>query len=399
MPSTAIVWLRRDLRVHDHPPLVSALAAHERVVPVFVLDPVLLRGRFASGPRTAFRLECLRELDDALRARAATAESRPATFAEAPLTAARSPGLLPAAVMLLLRLSVPSDRAFELTRMLDRMPGVHRLVATPALDQAVVVVTGEVDSAATDSVVDAMHAAEVPPANFMLGRLDVVAPSGGRKVAQEEFSWYEVLGEARRTSYPFARYFTLMAVAGAIASVGVMENNGILIVGAMAVSPDLLPVCAMCVGLVGRRWRLAWRSFTTLALGLLFAAVVAGLFTALLDVTDLEPQLRAQPIGGIGTLVSGVDQFTVLIALAAGIAGMLSFQTRASAAVGVAISVTTIPASAFVGVAIALGIPNQAWSALAVLGINVAALALSGTATLLVERRAHAALQRRHAHR
>ena len=67
--STAIVWLRRDLRVHDHPPLVAALAAHDRVIPAFVLDPVLLNGRFASGPRTAFMLDCLRELDGALRER------------------------------------------------------------------------------------------------------------------------------------------------------------------------------------------------------------------------------------------------------------------------------------------------------------------------------------------
>src|SRR5215217_5674909 len=69
MSSPAIVWLRRDLRVHDHPPLVAALAAHDRVVPVFVLDPVLLSGRFASAPRTAFLLDCLRELDGALRER------------------------------------------------------------------------------------------------------------------------------------------------------------------------------------------------------------------------------------------------------------------------------------------------------------------------------------------
>jgi len=67
--STAIVWLRRDLRVHDHPPLVAALAAHACVIPAFVLDPVLLTGRFASAPRTAFMLECLRELDAALRER------------------------------------------------------------------------------------------------------------------------------------------------------------------------------------------------------------------------------------------------------------------------------------------------------------------------------------------
>lgn len=299
--------------------------------------------------------------------------------------------------MLLLRLSVSSDRAFEVSGLLDRMPGVHRLAATPALDDATVVVTGEVDSAATDTVVDALLDAHIPPSDFTLGRLEVVAPTGGRRVAQEEFSWYEVLGEARRTSYPFARYFALMAVAGAIAAIGVMENNGILIVGAMAVSPDLLPVCALCVGIVGRRWRLAWRSFSTLVLGLLFAAVVAGVFTALLEMVDLEPRLHAESVSGIGTLVGGVDQFTVLIALAAGIAGMLSFQTRASAAVGVAISVTTIPASAFVGVAIALGVPDRAWTALAVLVINVVALALSGAATLLVERRAHAAIERRHA--
>ena len=69
MTSTALVWLRRDLRLHDHPPLTAALAAHERVVPVFVLDPALLHGRFASGPRTSFLLGCLRELDAALRER------------------------------------------------------------------------------------------------------------------------------------------------------------------------------------------------------------------------------------------------------------------------------------------------------------------------------------------
>lgn len=69
MGSTAIVWLRRDLRLHDHPPLVTALAVHDRVVPAFVFDPALLRGRFASGPRTAFLLDSLHELREALRAR------------------------------------------------------------------------------------------------------------------------------------------------------------------------------------------------------------------------------------------------------------------------------------------------------------------------------------------
>jgi deoxyribodipyrimidine photo-lyase len=69
VPTTAIVWFRRDLRLHDHPSLHRARREHDRVVPVFVLDPALLHGRYRSGPRTAFMLGCLRELDAALRER------------------------------------------------------------------------------------------------------------------------------------------------------------------------------------------------------------------------------------------------------------------------------------------------------------------------------------------
>ena len=66
---TALLWLRRDLRIHDHPALRAALDAHERVVPVFVLDDALLHGRHASGSRTQFMLECLADLDGSLRQR------------------------------------------------------------------------------------------------------------------------------------------------------------------------------------------------------------------------------------------------------------------------------------------------------------------------------------------
>ena len=65
---------------------------------------------------------------------------------------------------------------------------------------------------------------------------------------------------------------------------------------------------------------------------------------------------------------------------------MLSFETRASAAVGVAISVTTIPASAYLGVAIGAGGSGDALGALVVLAINVSLLILSGSLTLVVQR-------------
>lgn len=49
--SVALLWLRRDLRVRDHPALRAVLERPDSVVPVFCLDDRLLHGH-SSGPRT-----------------------------------------------------------------------------------------------------------------------------------------------------------------------------------------------------------------------------------------------------------------------------------------------------------------------------------------------------------
>ncbi len=67
--TTAILWFRRDLRIHDHPALEAARQHADSLVPVFVLDDRLLHGRHASGPRTQFLIECLTDLDAALQQR------------------------------------------------------------------------------------------------------------------------------------------------------------------------------------------------------------------------------------------------------------------------------------------------------------------------------------------
>jgi uncharacterized hydrophobic protein (TIGR00271 family) len=194
-----------------------------------------------------------------------------------------------------------------------------------------------------------------------------------------------VLGVARANARPLARYLLLMAVAGVVAALGVITGNAILIVGAMAVSPDLLPLCSTCVGLVARRWRLMRRALGTLLIGLVLVGTVAGVLTFLLTLTGLIPNDLVLGKGGLKGLAT-TDYSTVLIALAAGVAAMLSFETRASAAVGVAISVTTIPASAYWGVAVGTGEARSAEGALLVLAVNVCLLIVSGSATLAVQR-------------
>jgi deoxyribodipyrimidine photo-lyase len=58
---TAIVWFRRDLRMHDNPALAAAARA-QRTVPVFCFEPGLYAGRHRSGNRNAYLRACLEEL-------------------------------------------------------------------------------------------------------------------------------------------------------------------------------------------------------------------------------------------------------------------------------------------------------------------------------------------------
>jgi hypothetical protein len=82
-----------------------------------------------------------------------------------------------------------------------------------------------------------------------------------------------------------------------------------------------------------------------------------------------------------------VSAETIVVALAAGVAGMLAVETRASMGVGVAISVTTIPAAAFLGVAAGVGQFAKSLGALGVLGTNIAMMLLGGSIALAVQRR------------
>ena len=147
----------------------------------------------------------------------------------------------------------------------------------------------------------------------------------------------------------------------------------------MAVSPDLLPICAACVGIVAGRARLVRRALVHAAarnpdhLGGGGGASPGGCRRWASSPGDF--QVHDSALHGL----AHIDYSTILVALAAGVAAMLSFETRAASAVGVAISVTTIPASALFGVSLGLGEVSVSWGAAGVLGVNVGLLLLSGT--------------------
>ena len=64
--SLGVVWLKRDLRLHDHAPLVSA-ALRGPLICVYIVEPSLWATPDAARQHYGFVLESLRDLYRALR--------------------------------------------------------------------------------------------------------------------------------------------------------------------------------------------------------------------------------------------------------------------------------------------------------------------------------------------
>jgi uncharacterized hydrophobic protein (TIGR00271 family) len=287
--------------------------------------------------------------------------------------------------MLQLRVYGDSGRLTALADRLDSLGGARHVSVLESRAGRASVLTADLRAEAGDPALATLEELGVPPDDVSLFRLDTITQETGTGEASA-LIWADVLGQARAQARATARYLVLMAAAGVIAALAVVNDSPTLIVGAMAISPDLLPVTATCTGLVFRRPRLVRRGLTALVVGLAVAGLLAVVVGVLLDQLDLLPQ--GFSLHEFSAAQTHVNTTTILVAFAAGVAGMLAVETRASAAVGVAISVTTIPATAYLGVALGIGELRTSLSALAVLAVNVALMLLGGSLALLVQRAA-----------
>lgn len=293
--------------------------------------------------------------------------------------------------MLALQLYVPIAALHGVLSELAAQQGVGHVVrAGDTVGGDLVLVTADVTSGVVDSLLPRLIAAGVSGEEIAVVHGESSRPFGTSRQGDlpawsgSALAWTELAMASRQYARAVPQYLVFMLCAGVIATFGILTRNTILIVGAMAISPDLLPLCATCVGIVDRRGLLALRAFVALVVGLAVASLAAYIVALLLRVGGYPPANGSLGEGGLGVLPS-VNVATILVAFFAGIAGILSFETRSSSAVGVAISITTIPAAAFVGAAAAVHDPDAS-GALAVLAANIALLLVAGSLTLLLQR-------------
>jgi uncharacterized hydrophobic protein (TIGR00271 family) len=182
-------------------------------------------------------------------------------------------------------------------------------------------------------------------------------------------------------------FYVLLAVAALIGAVGLLTNSQILIVGAMVVGPEYNAIIGIAQG-VSKRVRAEVRDgLLALGGGFLAAIVLSLLFGLAVRGSGRTPAAFLHGVRPVADLINQPNIFSVIVAVLAGIVGVVSLtEARANALIGVFISVTTIPAAASAGVSIAYSSWSDAWGSLLQLLLNVALLVIVGAAGLRAQR-------------
>ncbi|MFH9573536.1 DUF389 domain-containing protein [Streptomyces sp. NPDC017230] len=300
--------------------------------------------------------------------------------------------------MLRLRLITPADRTDEVVDLIDRTVGTAHLVVLPGVarePEGGDVVTCFVARESGDQLVNGLERLGIGRSGAITADKVELSVSERSEKAEREAPgepadavlWEELEEATNEESTLSITYVAFITIATMIAACGVVQDNPILIVGAMAVGPEFGPLAGISTAIVQRAPRLALRSATALLVGFAAAIVVTVVFSWIMSAFGEFSEARLEADRPNTGFVYAPDAVSFAVALLAGAAGTLSLTSAKSGTlIGVAISVTTVPAAANAAVALSFGQAGQTVGAAEQLLLNLSAIVLAGTLTLLVQK-------------
>ena len=257
------------------------------------------------------------------------------------------------------RLVSAPDRTGELVEALAADTGVSNLVVLPgaAHGPAGDAVQFDVRPRSANAVFRHLQAYEHDHSGTVAIEY-VDATLGERAPAPEHFLvqrdvvpvWDVIEARIRSDAVYAPSFYVLLAIAGLIGAVGILTNSQILIVGAMVVGPEYNAIMGIALGIDKRTKRPVIRGVLALIAGFSAAMIVTLLFALAIRWSGHTPRLYSLGVRPVSSLIDNPNLFSIVVAVLAGIAGVVSLtEARAGALIGVFISVTTIPAAADVG--------------------------------------------------
>jgi len=282
---------------------------------------------------------------------------------------------------------------------------VARLVAEPGVSN-VVVLAGSARQPDGDAIqldvrnrsanavlqqIRALHDQDSPIAvvsvDAVVGEQPYAAATFGVVQRDSAPVWDVVEARIRANAVYPPSFYILLAIAGLIGAVGILTNSQILIVGAMVVGPEYNAIMGIALGLERHDPPSVTRGSLALVAGFLAAILLCLVFGLAIRWTGRTPELYSAGVRPVSDFINNPDLFSVIVALLAGVVGVVSLtEARASALIGVFISVTTIPAAADLGLSIAYTSWTQAVGSLAQLLLNVVVLIVVGAAVMRLQR-------------
>lgn len=294
--------------------------------------------------------------------------------------------------MLHLRVLCPAERTAAVRKLMLDEPGATHVTILPG---AAVQPEGDVLEAAVtrecaDRVLTGLIGLEINRVGgITLEPIDTVL-SGYADAAEEAVPgdpadaviWEELVTRTGEDSRLTVSFLAFLTIACLLAAIGAITNSPVTVVGAMVLGPEFGPLAALAVGLVLRRAELLRRSALALGIGFPVAVAVTALAALLFRATGLLTVSKPIDTSQVDFIYE-VGPFSLIIALLAGAAGILSLTSaKSSALVGVFISVTTVPAAAFVAVAAVEGHWQQAVSSLVQLVVNLVGIVVAAALVL-----------------
>jgi uncharacterized hydrophobic protein (TIGR00271 family) len=300
-------------------------------------------------------------------------------------------------VLLQLTVTVPADRTQAVRELFEQDPGTAHLAILPGagVSPAGDLVLADVARESADDLITALREMNVPrDGSITMVSVDGAVSSAARRAeerapgdASDAVVWQQVVRTTDADSRLSVSYLAFLTIATLLAAIAIINDSAILTVGAMVLGPEFAALAALALAVVRGGPAMARRASITLFGGFAFAIGVTALAVVvgrLLDWFGTEVLTADRPQTGF---ITAPDRWSVVVAVLAGIAGVLSLTSAKSGAlVGVFISVTTVPAAADMAVSLALGGGSEFGRAATQLGINLAGIMVAATITLAVQR-------------
>ena len=300
-------------------------------------------------------------------------------------------------MLLQLRVTVPPDRTDQVRALFEQDPGTAHLAVLPGVSVTPVgdLVLADVARESADGLVAALRELRIDKdGGIAMVSVDAAASSAARRAEEQApgdsadaVVWEQVVRTTAADSTLSVSYLAFLTIATLLAAIAIINDSAILVIGAMVLGPEFAPLAGLAVAVVGGRRRIARIAATSLVGGFAVAIALTALAAAVgrwLGWFGTEVLTDDRPATGF---ITSPDRWSLLVAVLAGIAGVLSLTSAKSGAlVGVFISVTTVPAAGDMALSLALGGRAEFLSAATQLGVNLTGILVAATATLALQR-------------